>query len=635
MANRLKTISYCFANTGPVIVALNTAMTIARTLYIPESTKVFKDVTLTGAAKSGTGAVASMQTRSLSIQVGSNTATTVNNAIRHTESGEHTAALFKQDLTAQFTSFWGANVSSHTCNATMQINGIVASAVQHNAGMEAHITYSFNDDVALSPTRIKSVMIPLDCPVSTITTTNTTYGTVPALDTYLPEASKTYRDAYIVIQGNRSTGANANLHVLVGYDVKDTGALDTNNLDSQVFYRRYVNCQALIANSNTSVAHNFQLGASVASYHHQQAWMVVTYEYNEASTTRIMNSLKLPMDLYSPAGSNATTYLRETREFWIQEPGTITTNRVAFYSFWNQATAVGTPAMRIGTGSFVNYTDTAAALGGSNAAMTRKDDAFVLARGRNTLNYDVYRTDTAIADMMWNMCGFWLVNYTSDKPTQGSDAANKTIQTCSKGYGTAASVSNTIFTWNGATFPETEYYLSAVGSEIVYVANTTGAVTGFTVRVEKTAAEGGVEWMPVYKDNCITDVETGTLMNYSQMRSNFKRFDGDLDSSRVDIKDARRFEIYTPSAAGWLSLDIMYTYHGITYNVSGTTANCAGGNVQLRLHRTNNGELLATQNVAANASYNFVWHDNTEPVFVVAEADGGKYARTPDGYAEP
>lgn len=630
MTLRQKTISYCFANSGPTITALNTAQTIARTLYIPESTKTFKDVTLTGAAKTGSGAVVDVQTRSLSIQVGSNTATTLNNAIRWTNSGEHMAVLFKHDLTAQFTSFWGANVSSHTCNATMQINGIVASATYHNGGMEAHITYSFDDDIALSPIRVKSVMIPLNCSVTSFST-NTTIDIVPALDTYLPEASKTYRDIYIVVQGNRSTGANANLHVIVGNDVKHTCAIDVNNLASDVFHRKYIDCRALIG--NTAVAHNFQLGSSVASFHHQQAWMVVTYEYDEATTTSIMNSLKLPMELYSPAGSNTNLFLRGTREFWIQEPETITTNRVAFYSFWNQIGAIGSPAMRIGTGSFVTYTDAAAALGGCNAAMTRKDDAFTFTRGRNSLNYDVWRNDTA--DFMWNMCGFWLVNYTSGKPAQGSDAANKTIQNNIKSLGTTTVQANTIFTWNGATFPETEYYMSAVGSEIILHANSTGAITGIISRVEKTVAEGGLEWMPVYSDVCVTDPETGVLVNYSQMRYNFKRFDGDLDSNRVDIKDARRFELYTPTSGTWSMMDILYTYHTITYNVSGTTANCAGGNVQLRLHRTNDGELLARQNVAANASYNFVWHDNTEPVFVVAEADGGKYTRSADGYAEP
>jgi hypothetical protein len=631
MATRLKTISYCFANTtSNEITAVNTAVSITRTLYIPESGKTFVDVSMTGTGRIGSGAATDMQTRLLAMQLGSNTATTVNNAIRYTASGEHYTVLWKQAVTAQFTSFWGASTTSLPATATIQNNTNAAAAVMHNQAIETHITYTYDDT---SATKIKTVMIPLNANTGNITAAEVTYDTVPALDTYLPEAGKTIRNIYVVIQGNDGTGANTTFTANVG-NVGKNFALDPNNLASDVFYRKYLNCDALIG--NTAVTHTFRMKSSTVKFPHQQAWMVVTYEYDEATTDTIMNSLMLPMELQSPGGANNTLYARGTREFWIQEPGSITTNRTAFYVFWNQTTAVGTIGMRIGTGSFVTgYIDTASALGGVNAAMCRKDDAFVLARGRNELNYDLYRTDTA--DFMTNLCGFWLVNYTSSKPAAGSCVANKTIKNTVRPYGTAASTPNSIFSW-ASSIPETEYFISAIGTELLFHANATIQVAGFIIRVEKTVAEGGLEWMPGYTDISQTDPETGPMLNYSQMRYNFKRFDGDEDPSRVDIKTSRRIEVYTipttaSTAGGWHSVDIVTTYHGIQYNVAGTTANCAGGNVQLSLCRSSTGEVLMRQNVAANASFNFVWHDNTEPVFVIAEADGGKYTRSADDYA--
>ena len=119
-----------------------------------------------------------------------------------------------------------------------------------------------------------------------------------------------------------------------------------------------------------------------------------------------MNSLTLPMDLASPmGGTSATDYQRGSRELWIQE-ASITSNRVAYYVFWQQIAAISTLNMRIGTGAFVSYTDTAANTAGSNAAMVRNDAAFTLAHGRNSLNFDVWRSDTA--DFGWNISGFWL-----------------------------------------------------------------------------------------------------------------------------------------------------------------------------------------------------------------------------------
>lgn len=634
MATRLKTISYCFANSGPVITAVNTAQTIARTLYIPESTKIFVDVALTATARCGSGAATDSITRSMSLQIGSNTATTLNNTARYTQSGEHYTMLWKQDMLEQFTSFWGANTSSLPVNATNQINGAAATHVHHNGAMETHITYTYDDDVSLSPTKIKTVMIPLDCPPATITTSNVTYDTIPALDTYLPEASKTIRNIYVVIQGNGHTGANSNLHCIVG-NITNTFAIDPNNLASDVFIRKYMDCDGLIG--NTATTHNFQLGCSVAKNNHQQAWMVVTYEYDEATTTTIMNSLMLPIELQSPGGANNTLWARGTREFWIQEPGPITTNRVAYYAFWNQTAAIGTPlGMRIGTGAFVTtYTDTAAVLGGVNGAMVRNDAAFTLTRGRNALNYDVYRTDTE--DFMTNLSGFFIVNYTSGKPAAGSCVASKTIKSTVRGYGTTVAVSNSIFSWASA-IPESNYFISAIGTELLVHSNTTNTLVGILIRAEKTAAEGGPEWMPIYTDTCQTDPETGPMLNYSQMRYNFWRFANDADSSRVNPKTSRRIEVYTLGAVGitnfgWHSMDIMTTYHSITYNVAGTVANSAGGNVVLSLCRTATGEVVLKQNVAANGSFNFTWYDNTEPLFISAEGDGGKYTRSADEFA--
>ena len=70
--------------------------------------------------------------------------------------------------------------------------------------------------------------------------------------------------------------------------------------------------------------------ATVARVNHFQAYLVVTYEFNATTSTSIMNSIMLPLDVASPmGGTTASDYQRKSRDFWIQEPATITTSASA------------------------------------------------------------------------------------------------------------------------------------------------------------------------------------------------------------------------------------------------------------------------------------------------------------------
>ena len=633
MATRLKTVKYAF----PALAALtnNTLTTLTQiTVYLPETgTKTFRSVvahiTMDDIITATGG---SLTTKTLNCRVGAAAYTSIANANTLTNSGENHSFWLSADYTSHFTTNWTG--ASMTCDFQLQINQSTGTTTgMVNVCVTLDITYEYDDT---STTHVKTVMIPLNAPVGAIATAATTYDTIPVLDTYLPEASKVYRDISVVIQGNEHRNAATTDHTMtlrIGTATVTTGNYE-GALATDRFFRYVWN--ATTAYPSTAATQTWQPTATVARVNHFQAYLVVTYEFAPGSSSTIMNSVMLPMDLASPmGGTTSADYQRGTRELFIEEPTTITTSRVAYYVFWQQIAAISTLNFRIGTGSFVAYTDTASVLAGSNAAMVRNDAAFTLARGRNTLNFDVYRSDAA--DFGWNISGFWLVNYTSGKATGGVGAHNHTVEWGIQQNGTAAAAASYTVAAVAPTIPETDYFITALGNQMVVQPSGTVALAGISILVERLAAEGGIEWEAAYIDSAQTDAEIGVFFAYSQSRTMFKRWPGDsYVGSRVDLETSRRRRVHlngSTAVTGWISLSVVFTYHSITYTLSGTVSGSAGGTVTIGVWRPGTGEKLLQTSRTGNGAYSLTWYDNVESVFAEAYESATLVGRSDTGTA--
>ncbi len=620
MATRLKTVKYAF----PALASLtNNALTNLTqiTIYLPETgTKTFRSVVATVTMDdiiTATGGT--VTTKTLNLRLGAAGYTSVANGNTLTNSGENLSLYLAQDYTAHFNTNWSG--TSMTCDFQLQINQSTGTTLgMVNVCVTLDITYEYDDT---STTQVKTVMIPLNMPTGAMDTSATTRDTIPALDTYLPEASKVYRNIHVVLQGNEARNAATTDHTMtlrVGTATVTTGNYE-GALASDRFFR-YV-WELTSAWPSTAATQNWQPTATIARCNHAQAYLVVTYEYNESTSTSIMNSVMLPLAVDSPmGGTTSSDYQRGTRELFIQEPGTITGQRIAFFPFWTQAAAIGGLNMRIGTGSFVAYTDTASVLCGTNAAMIRNDSAFTLARGRNSLNFDAYRTDTA--DFGWNCSGFWLINYTSGKSSQGSGAHNHTVEWGITQNGTAAAATWQAISALAPTIPEANYYITAIGIRLAHLSSTVPA--GFIVQVERLAAEGGVTWEVVYQDQVSSDAEIGAYFAFAQMRLLFKRWPGDTDADRMDIETARRWRVFNFAVAGWNSLSMLLTYHTITFTAADSISGFTG-TVNLALHRAGSGEKVLATSRSGDGAFSFTWFDNTEELFVSAD-DGTNVGRS-------
>jgi hypothetical protein len=624
MATRLKTVTRSF----PALESLanNTLTSLTQiTIHLPETgTKTFRSVvahvTMDDIITATGGTVT---TKTLELRLGAAGYTSVANANALTNSGENASHWLAADYTSHFTTNWSG--TSMTCDFRVTINQSTGTTTgMVNVCVTLDITYEYDDT---STTQVKTVMIPLDMPVVALATSATTYDTIPALSTYLPESSKTFRQIAVVVQGNEQNNSttDSTMTLRVGSASVTTGNHE-HALQSDRFFR-YV-WDVTGAYPDTTATQTWQpTSSSVNRYDHLQAYLLVTYEFDASATTRVMNSLQLPLQVDSPmGGTTSSDYQRATREMFIQEPGTITTERVAFYVFWTQVTALAGLNMRIGTGSFVSYsTDRAAVLCGSNAAMVRNDSAFTFARGRNSMNFDVYRTDTT--DLGWGVGGFFIVNYSSDKATDGVGAHNHTVKWGLQQHGTAAAATVYTVSATAPVIPESDYYMTALGLELICQTTSLAPSSSVAAFVERLSGEGGIAWEAADLDAVHTDPEIGAYLFYSQIKQLFLRWPGDPGADRMDLETSRRWRmIYGSAITGWVSMNLMMTYHTITYTVADSITGFSG-TVDLALHRAASGEKVLETTRSGDGAFSFTWYDNTEDVYVSAD-DGTHVGRS-------
>ena len=625
MATRLKTTEWWFPAGTTLVDATDTNLTQI-TVYLPESSKTFKKVMLEVMAHDRNTTLGNISRNQLSLSVAGSAYTVQNSTQLLTNGGEQQTVLFSADFTALFTSSFTS--TSHTVDARVLLDSSVTTPLSpafNNVTARLVITYEYDDT---SSTQIKTVRIPLNSPVGALATSKpgTATATIPALDTELPEASKVYRQTVLVAQGN-DNGSSTDLILNM--------QIDTNTAFASASYEHGSNCAMFIrCNSiesfTTNASHSFYIWGNAASFNHFQAWLVVTYEFDATSSNDTFVSLMLPISMDSPmGGTTSSDYQRATRALWIQETG-IVAKQQACYLFWDQLNAISGLNMRIGTGSFVTYTDAAAVLAGSNAAMIRNDSAFSLARGNNTLNVDAYRTDTI--DLGNNVCGFFIINYTADKPSGGYGAANHTVEWPLSVTGTGAPSVQTTLAAQAITIPESDYFITAFGTSCKYIPNGTNIVQGNIVQVERLSGEGGIIWEPAYADLAGTDGETGVYHSYSQARDLFLRFPGDTmgHESRLDFETSRRWRWAVGNGvAAFGQLAAIFTYHTITYTVSGSVTGSAGGTVYIDLIRDGAPlEILKTTTRTGNGSYSFTWYDNTIEVYTSAYEDSTHVGRS-------
>jgi hypothetical protein len=637
MATRTKTVEFAHPFLAAVVDNTLTPMTQI-TVYLPETGKTFRSVYAIMSIN-GTGtAQGNVTSRNLQCRLGANAYAGVANANLYTGSGEDIHLFHAVDLTAHFTSFWTG--TSMTFDSQVQVDGTWAGVAWTNCCVRLVVTYDYDDT---SATQVKTVRIPLNAPASALATSQpSALTTIPDLDVELPETGKTYRNQFITVQGNveRAGAGDLTLNVKFGILLTITTGVYEGVGSTDYFYSFFSQLNAITQYNPTS-AQDFFIWASATDFDHPQVWLTVTYEFDATGTTDCFVSLMIPAGpAQTMGGTTSSDFLRLSADVWIPEADVIS-KQIAFFPFWTQAAAIAGLNMRVGTGAFVAYSSVAATVAGSCAAMIRNDAAFTLARGKNTLTSDVYRTDTS--DLGAGVGGFWIVNYTCDKPSAGYGAANRTVlwnngQTFN-GTAVATWLTSNINTPAGFTSWTQKRFISSFGMRISQYPNSTGMHTGLCVMAERKSTDtGGQSWLIVGGATYQTDAETGLLVSCMDFTPFFKQWDNTVDN-RMDLATARRWRISIPGfiATGWAFFEWMMTYHEVTFTVADSVSGFSG-TVTIGLHLERDSakgirdERVLETTRSGDGAFSFTWYDPVEQVYVVA-SDGTNVGRSTSGVA--
>lgn len=687
MATRLKTIEYGFDVTNLTDASVAGSN---RTIYIPESgTKTFRSVIVRWTADDIVTATGGTITEfRTGLQLGAVGYTTITNTNDIDNSGENLSIEITADFTSHFNTNWTG--TSMACGIQVYCDQSTGTTLgMNNAVMTLEITYEYDDT---STAQVKTVYIPLDAPTGALATSKpAAIATIPALDTYLPERNKVYRDIRIVVQGNEHRNALTTDHTL-SLEIDSAGATTTSGYEGALATDRWFRYVWPPTSFTTNATHSFYIWASVARCNHLQIYAIVTYEFDyggpattawAATTSKslndriygtandgkdvvficttagttgssqptwnvdagdtttdgsvtwtvlsVMNSLIVPMQVDSPMGGvTSSDYQRATYELSIQEPAPIVDNYCGIFYFWEQVGPIGGLNIKVGGGSFIAYTDTAQVLAGVNGAMRRCESDLTLARGKNTLQSDIYRTDTA--DLGWTVSAFWIINYSSPQYKDGVGSHNHTVRWNIANFSTINSAIELVTSAVAPNLPESNYYLGPVGVELMYLGDNTIAGGNHIVQTERlSSGEGGVKWEMISTGIGSTDAEVGIHYHYAHTDKVFKRWTADAGPNRLDIETSRRWRVgYGNQMAAFTHLDILLNYHSIPFTISGNVTGFAGDGsaIPVKIHRVENDELILQATTAAGGSYTATWFDNTDEVYAVAREDDTHVGRS-------
>jgi hypothetical protein len=353
-------------------------------------------------------------------------------------------------------------------------------------------------------------------------------------------------------------------------------------------------------------------------------WLTVTYEYNHATSTSILNSLFMGLgeDSNNVLASADQSMVSITR--YIEEPGTLTLRQSAIWATYQSGNTSDTFTFGAGSQTMTGYTPTAdGSMCGMSSIVHRIDSGgyrgagLTLARGENTFSAKWY---TGTANRIGNVSCAVILNYTSAKATAGdgvhAHSVHFPILASNRAFGTAIQAAATVV----PSIPESNYYLLSV-MPMIYAVGLGVVIDSYMLDVERLGTEspdGG--WENLFGATYTGVAENGCWINNGACRSSFKRWPNDTDSSRLDIEGNRTWRIFGQSKQYGIGLWV--TWHSHTFTISGTLSGYAdadGAGLTVRFYRVSDGLYLGEATTTVGGNYTLTWYDNTGNVRAICE----------------
>lgn len=589
MATRIKTVQYAF----PALASLvnNTLTTLTPiTIFLPEASKAFRSVVAKVSCDDiVTATGGTITTKTVNLRVGAAAYTSYTNTATITNSGENISLFWERNVTDHFQTNWTG--TSMTCDVQLQINQSTGTTLgMVNVCVTLEITYEFDDT---SATKVKTIYYPLNCPNGALPTAVATADTIPALDTLLPEAGKVYRDIFVVFQGNEHNNGGTTDHTMtlrVG-----TATVTTGNYEAALGsdrFTRYI-WKLLGVYPDTAASQTWQPTSSVATRrHHQQAYLVVTYEYDEAATTSVFNSIMVPFKMDAVGGSLAARTQLRMMLGSFEEPNSIGV-RSAIYGFFNplasvgnlvvlyEAAAGGGTITQTYTGLGSNYSGQSAFMALINEAKTQ--EVLAPAPAISYLIANIYETDAT--DRVYDLSGFLIFCYTSNKSVFGTASHRTTVLLNMVGFPAIApsDVSGSPFTepLSSALLAGQDHFVTSIGFRVGMMPN--AGVNPGTLKLH--GGNFSAQPFPIADWSLRVDPEVGFHEFFVETLERFTLhpYDSPLEGAPIAADLTSGFSATatvldsTTTGSRFMSITLMMTIQHMYGTLTGTLTGATGG----------------------------------------------------------
>lgn len=650
MALRTKSIQYALPLQSSSI-AVNTIRPFAPIqVFVPETgsrtfTSCFVNVFIEDAGSSASptsfrvaAAVTSSGTTAVVDSTGPGAAVTGTS----TTSGESQCWMLLRDTTALFNTAMGSVSSS----AYFWLSTLVPVNATQYAAAKLTLSYEY-DDVA--NTRIKTVRIPLQSYTGSLPATLLEVGQpnqIPALDSFLPEANKVYRDIFFEIEGNDQCNSTTNTALMYTTDNEAEQSGSGTLVQTLASARYFYTCVKPTASMNKNTTHAWKLRTQATAggtFDCVSTVLHVTYEYDHAASSKVINSLMIIAadDVGYMGGNIATSGSRFNRDIIINEPGPIQLVQSGIKYYFIESGVLGfMPTCGSQTEKkyvFPARTSTC----GCNATLMRIDSSSLQGlginnfnRGANDLLVNWYRTGSNFGELGSNLSALLYLNYTSSISSQpGGDAnhAQTRFDLLLPNTGPKALFITSSWAPYMSSGTQNRYWLMSYGFLIYsWIPSTTNNASGLALTCQIKPNEGaGKGWESLYSGIYESDPELGVMVTVARARDSFKRHNKEPDVNRLYITQSREYRFST-SNLSFVNGYGMYTYHTINYHLSGSVSGYTGGGdgIDIKFFNSLDNIFVLSSSTIATGKFSDIWYDNTIPLYAVAYQDATHLGRS-------
>lgn len=624
----------------------STYTTPYKPITIPETaSRIFEDVSILHHVRNvGNEASTNLGYIQLSVQIDSNPTASVSCLAIVSSAAEQISLTTLFGVTEYFNAYFTA--STHNVRFYTNSNDGTGGINRIGESLKLICTYKFND--ALVNAGIKTVRFPINSSTSIIGTSLQYLGnytaSIPALDSYLPELNKDFKDIFVEYHGNDAGNAvtNFSLRTMIDTDASQSRFVISQSLNSAAYYYDIHNLSGSIS---TATTHSIRVASSLANrFTGLGGILYATYTYDYTASKAIMSSVIYPMGDVSVSKRSTDDDFAETL-IYIPTTGSVWMARSGILTGQN-GTGAANVLLSTDAGSLTTYTLTAGSIQTGYIPIVHQIDgtgssnpAISLSNGYNTIRF--VSKFSAPNTSAVQLGGILLLNYitSASKPCETMHSINNTMISSSANLN--AATFGFYYDYSAtSSILEPNYMIDALVN-VYHMKSSTNANAPIYAIFEHGCYATGSDNVA----NVTNPYPIGTIGLPTDSRYSFSTYYNDMTPvvmkypeyiakngrNMIDLRSPHRFQFrqisLTSAAISQFGHAQWITYHSKLFPVTGSIANYSGtgADISITVYDYGTGEkLFVTQSLSGgNISTN--WYSAHDNLMLVAETGSQRY----------